>query len=135
MLSPTAVLHTSCSSYTHIHIHIHIRRYTLTGPSWPNTSSHLAPLAKFHLCGRKSKNGCLFNIKTDPYERNTLAPTQVGLFTTMLARLDEMQKTVYVVGIRDMRNIQNIWNVELVSTVIVMEYRGGAARYISIPTY
>eukprot|EP00448_Togula_jolla_P008288 CAMPEP_0170604218 /NCGR_PEP_ID=MMETSP0224-20130122/19307_1 /TAXON_ID=285029 /ORGANISM="Togula jolla, Strain CCCM 725" /LENGTH=593 /DNA_ID=CAMNT_0010929109 /DNA_START=59 /DNA_END=1837 /DNA_ORIENTATION=- len=47
------------------------------------------------VCGRTPQNGCLFNIWEDEGEHNNLAQSQPGLFEELVARADEMQKTVY----------------------------------------
>eukprot|EP00039_Didymoeca_costata_P004959 m.77237 g.77237 ORF g.77237 m.77237 type:complete len:548 (-) comp12611_c0_seq1:71-1714(-) len=72
-----------------------IEMYVQTGPSWPNDTSHLVPEAHPKLCGRSPNNGCLFNIKEDPTERNNLANTQQAIFKSMLARIEELQQRVY----------------------------------------
>ena len=36
-----------------------------TGPSWPNSSSKLVPLAHSRTCGRAVKRGCLFEVTSD----------------------------------------------------------------------
>ena len=66
-----------------------------TGPLWPNASSHLVPLSHERTCGRKPKNGCLFDIFSDPLEEHSLAEQMPDLFASMLARVDELQKGVY----------------------------------------
>lgn len=67
----------------------------LTGPEWPNASSHLVPLDHSRLCGRQQKNGCLFNLISDPLETTSLAMAETQIFNSMLARIDELQKGVY----------------------------------------
>ena len=67
----------------------------LTGPSWPNSSSHLEPDLKARTCGREAERGCLFNLLTDPYESNSVATQETDRFDRMLARVDELQTTVY----------------------------------------
>jgi len=66
-----------------------------TGPSWPNSSSHLVPLLHSRVCGRKQENGCLFDVVADPFELTSIAEQASDLFTSMLARVDELQQTVY----------------------------------------
>merc|ERR1712048_362755 len=39
-----------------------ISQDVLTGPSWPNSSSHLVPLSHWRKCGRTPESGCLFDI-------------------------------------------------------------------------
>jgi hypothetical protein len=39
--------------------------------------------------------GCLFDLFQDPYETSSIAAKNASLFTTMLARVDDLQKTVY----------------------------------------
>ena len=67
----------------------------LTGPEWPNASSHLVPLDHSRLCGRQQKNGCLFDLIADPLETTSLAMAETQIFNSMLARIDELQKGVY----------------------------------------
>ena len=38
---------------------------TMTGPFWPNSSSHLVPQAHSRLCSRTAKQGCLFDLITE----------------------------------------------------------------------
>jgi len=66
-----------------------------TGPKWPNSSSHLVPLAHARTCGRNPRKGCLFNLDKDPYEMDSLASVEETRFQRMLARVDELQKGVY----------------------------------------
>jgi len=72
-----------------------ISQNVLTGPSWPNSSSHLVPLSHYRTCGREVEHGCLFDIFADPYEINSIAQTNPDQFSKMLARMDEVQQTVY----------------------------------------
>ena len=72
-----------------------IDQYVTTGPSWPNASSHLVPLAHGKLCGRRAADGCLFDVAADPFERHNLAQNMPGLFDAMLGRVDALQQTVY----------------------------------------
>ena len=67
----------------------------LTGPSWPNTSSHLMPLTHVRVCGRKPEQGCLFQLQADEYEEHSLAAQNTTLFAAMLARVDRLQEGVY----------------------------------------
>jgi hypothetical protein len=67
----------------------------LTGPSWPNTSSHLMPLTHVRVCGRKPEQGCLFQLRADEYEEHSLAVQNTTLFEAMLARVDRLQEGVY----------------------------------------
>lgn len=95
-----------------------VSQYVQTGPSWPNSSSHLVPdvhpkvlrakpaypnppLAdrlgslRAQICGRSASTGCLFNVFTDPTERINLAASLTQKFYAMLARVDTHQATVY----------------------------------------
>jgi hypothetical protein len=67
----------------------------LTGPSWPNSTSHLVPLDHSRLCGVVVKNGCLFDLGADPLEENSQAMVEPALFQTMLDRIAAVQATVY----------------------------------------
>ena len=40
----------------------------MTGPKWPNSTSHLAPLLHPRKCGRKPEEGCLFATWWNPEE-------------------------------------------------------------------
>eukprot|EP00520_Triparma_pacifica_P000963 CAMPEP_0118657658 /NCGR_PEP_ID=MMETSP0785-20121206/14138_1 /TAXON_ID=91992 /ORGANISM="Bolidomonas pacifica, Strain CCMP 1866" /LENGTH=555 /DNA_ID=CAMNT_0006550595 /DNA_START=131 /DNA_END=1794 /DNA_ORIENTATION=- len=53
------------------------------------------PEAIMRTCGRKAKNGCLFNIFEDPTEEKNLAEEMPELFESMLERIDELQEEVY----------------------------------------
>ena len=68
---------------------------TVTGPLWPNSSSHLVPTTHSRTCGRKEKRGCLFDVFADPLEQHNLGEQMPELFASMLARIDELQQTVY----------------------------------------
>ena len=72
-----------------------ISQYVQTGPSWPNTSSHIEPQLHNKLCGRSSQTGCLFNVFDDPTERKNIAAEQPKRFEEMLQRIDVLQKSVY----------------------------------------
>ena len=72
-----------------------INQDTVTGPLWPNSSSHLVPTTRTRTCGRKPKRGCLFDVMADPLEERNLGEQMPDLFASMLARIDELQKTVY----------------------------------------
>lgn len=72
-----------------------VDQYVRTGPSWPNTSSHLVPLAHFKRCDRAAEHGCLFELGGDPYELHNLAAAMPDRFNAMLGRIDELQATVY----------------------------------------
>ena len=72
-----------------------VDQYTLTGPSWPNSSSSLDPLAHFKTCSRKPSSGCLFNISADPSELNNLAEELPDVFNAMLQVIDTYQNGVY----------------------------------------
>lgn len=68
----------------------------LTGPFWPNVTSHLLPvLIHGKTCGRKPQHGCLFDIFADPSESESVAEAHPEIFYEMLASIDEHQKTVY----------------------------------------
>lgn len=67
----------------------------MTGPSWPNSTSHLVPMAHSRTCGRAAKRGCLFDIFSDPSESTNLALVHPDVFTAMLARIDTLQEGVY----------------------------------------
>ena len=72
-----------------------IDQNVMTGPHWPNESSHLVPLSHSLFCGRKPENGCLFNIFDDPSESKNIAAINTSIFLSMLAEIDEAQKSVY----------------------------------------
>ena len=68
----------------------------LTGPEWPNTSfPPLVPLAHSRECGRTAERGCLFELTSDPLEVNSLASSEPSRFASMLARVDQLQATVF----------------------------------------
>ena len=72
-----------------------ISQNTLTGPSWPNSTSKLIPLLHLKTCGRSAAKGCLFNIYDDPSETTSLASQMPKMFESMLQRLDNLSKTVF----------------------------------------
>ncbi|CAK9009139.1 unnamed protein product [Durusdinium trenchii] len=45
-----------------------VSQNVMTGPKWPNSSSHLAPLLHPRKCGRTPEEGCLFDVFADPGE-------------------------------------------------------------------
>lgn len=66
-----------------------------TGPNWPNRTISLRPMLFTRHCGRTPDVGCLFDIFEDPYESSSIAEKNLTLFNELLARVDELQKTVY----------------------------------------
>mmetsp|Transcript_22344 Transcript_22344/g.51800 ORF Transcript_22344/g.51800 Transcript_22344/m.51800 type:complete len:569 (+) Transcript_22344:28-1734(+) len=72
-----------------------VSQNVMTGPSWPNSSSHLVPLLHPRLCSRDPEHGCLFDIFNDPSETTSLAAERTDIFHSMLARVDELQRGVY----------------------------------------
>lgn len=66
-----------------------------TGRIYPNGTF----FSQLHVrrCGRTPERGCMFDIEQDPTETTNLAtePGFTGLFFAMLARIDELQQTVY----------------------------------------
>ena len=71
-----------------------ISQNVLTGPNWPNVTSHLVPLLHLKTCGRDPTKGCLFDIYDDPTESHNLANVNASMrstFLMMLARVDAMQ--------------------------------------------
>ncbi|CAJ1417747.1 unnamed protein product, partial [Effrenium voratum] len=72
-----------------------VSQNVLTGPNWPNSSSSLVPLLHPRHCGRRAENGCLFDIFADPAETTSLSMQQSSIFRSMLARVEELQATVY----------------------------------------
>ena len=73
-----------------------VEQYVMTGPNWPNVSSHLVPLLHPKTCGRNVERGCLFNVFEDPSERNNRAMENATLFAELLARVDAVQKSTEV---------------------------------------
>jgi arylsulfatase B len=67
----------------------------LTGPSWPNSTSHLVPLDHSRLCSKVAKNGCMFDLVADPLEESSLAAAEPALFQILLDRIEALQETVY----------------------------------------
>lgn len=68
----------------------------LTGPIFPNnTLPIVVPVLNPRVCDRTPENGCLFNVLSDPGESNNLASEMPELFYELLARMDEVQETVY----------------------------------------
>eukprot|EP00035_Acanthoeca_spectabilis_P017658 m.371226 g.371226 ORF g.371226 m.371226 type:complete len:556 (+) comp16683_c0_seq28:2454-4121(+) len=64
------------------------------GPDSPNgTSVDYTNVTE--ACGRTPETGCLFNVWTDPGEHNNVAAEQPEIFNSMLARLDQVQSSVY----------------------------------------
>ena len=85
-----------------------ISQNVLTGPNWPNVTSHLVPLLHLKTCGRDPKKGCLFNIYEDPTESNNLASANASMtrmFLQMLARVDAMQQESTFVYSPDRGNV------------------------------
>ncbi len=62
-----------------------------TGPMYPNTSSPEGIKLKAQ-CG---DSGCLYNIKTDPEERNNLATSMPDMLTQMRSKLAKYQATYF----------------------------------------
>lgn len=79
----------------------HVAQDILTGPFFPNASIIIPELHPKE-CNRSPKvgsagegGGCLYDIYADPSEESNLAESHAELFLEMLARLDEVQQTVY----------------------------------------
>jgi len=62
-----------------------------TGPTYPNTTSPEG-LNKSQRCGN---TGCLYNIKTDPEERNNLAVAMPDILKDMQIKLAKYQATYF----------------------------------------
>ena len=67
----------------------------LTGPRWPNASSHLVPLDHWRRCSRSPKHACLFDLDRDEQETTSLAEQRPDVFEQLLARVDQLQRGVY----------------------------------------
>jgi len=67
-----------------------------TGPEFPNTSSW-GTEASFMTteCGRTSATGCLYDVMADPGEHSNIASANPQLFYQMLARIQDIQATVF----------------------------------------
>lgn len=72
-----------------------VSQNVMTGPQWPNSSSHLIPMLHPRHCGRQPEHGCLFDIFADPGESTSLARQNTSLFNELLQRVDELQQSVY----------------------------------------
>lgn len=72
-----------------------VSQNVMTGPQWPNSSSHLIPMLHPRHCGRQPEHGCLFDIFADPGESTSLALQNTSLFNELLQRVDELQQSVY----------------------------------------
>ena len=72
-----------------------IEMAVLTGPSWPNLTSHLVPLEHTRRCGRTAATGCLYELNSDPTEISTLAEAEPAVFAHMLRRVEALQAGVY----------------------------------------
>eukprot|EP00041_Stephanoeca_diplocostata_P016857 m.334494 g.334494 ORF g.334494 m.334494 type:complete len:565 (+) comp20507_c1_seq2:254-1948(+) len=90
-----------------------VDQYVRTGPSWPNSTSHLVPLAHPKKCARTPATGCLFNIFTDPTEQNNIAGVEPSVFKALLAKVDAAQQTVYspVRGTKDARACNDVYTL------------------------
>ena len=64
-------------------------------PPFNSSQPIIVPELIFRTCSRKSKNGCLFDIFTDPTETTNLAEENEDVFIAMLKRIDELQGGVY----------------------------------------
>ena len=72
-----------------------INQNVLTGPNWPNMTSHLVPLLHLKTCGRIPKHGCLYDVFDDPTESINLAnknASMQNLFFKLLKIIDTKQK-------------------------------------------
>jgi len=65
---------------------------TWTGPQFPNATSPTHAPAKFE---KDCKDGCLYNVASDPYEHTDLASSMPEKVKTMISRLDELKKGFY----------------------------------------
>lgn len=67
-----------------------------TGPMYPNVSFSGNPATDWlHTCGNTSDTGCLYDIFQDPNEHVNIAQQEPEVFARMLARVDELQKSVF----------------------------------------
>jgi arylsulfatase I/J len=65
------------------------------GPKYPNNSVQWHTYQTVEHCTTRNKKACLFNVMEDPTEHHDLALKMPELVDTMLARMQELQKTVY----------------------------------------
>ena len=64
------------------------------GPDSPNqNNTDYGRLTQ--VCGRTVETGCLYNVFADPEERANIIATNQGVWTKLLARMDEVQQTVF----------------------------------------
>ena len=47
------------------------------------------------VCGRTPATGCLYNVFEDPSERNNLASANPEVYSSMLARVRELNQTIF----------------------------------------
>eukprot|EP00049_Salpingoeca_infusionum_P001522 m.48939 g.48939 ORF g.48939 m.48939 type:complete len:549 (+) comp11071_c0_seq2:65-1711(+) len=63
------------------------------GPLYPNMSTYDDPISKYSLeCGQ---SGCLFNVATDPHERNDVAAENPQLISQLIAKMANMSKSIF----------------------------------------
>lgn len=63
------------------------------GPVSPNGTA--PPTDQLQSCGRTPQTGCLFDVYADPGEHHNLAASMPGLYKSLLAKVEEVEKTVY----------------------------------------
>merc|ERR1712203_250933 len=66
-----------------------------TGPQYPNQSSTWDSTSALQTCGVTSADGCLFDVFSDPNEHDNIAAQQPDIFTSMLARIREINRTTF----------------------------------------
>ena len=65
------------------------------GPQWPNVSSSVDYANVTQVCGRTLETGCLYDVYADPNEHNNMIASNPAIWTKLLARMDEVNKTVF----------------------------------------
>eukprot|EP00036_Acanthoecidae_sp_10tr_P003623 CAMPEP_0182938072 /NCGR_PEP_ID=MMETSP0105_2-20130417/43199_1 /TAXON_ID=81532 ORGANISM="Acanthoeca-like sp., Strain 10tr" /NCGR_SAMPLE_ID=MMETSP0105_2 /ASSEMBLY_ACC=CAM_ASM_000205 /LENGTH=553 /DNA_ID=CAMNT_0025077337 /DNA_START=14 /DNA_END=1675 /DNA_ORIENTATION=+ len=61
----------------------------------PNMSNHVSFSNLTQVCGRTPETGCLYNVWADPSEYHNVAAANPDIYNRMLARVDEIAKTVF----------------------------------------
>ncbi|GMI18272.1 hypothetical protein TrLO_g2768 [Triparma laevis f. longispina] len=71
-----------------------ISQDVVTSVNYPSKPM-IVPELIFRTCSRTLKNACLFDIYADPSETTNVAEENEDVFNEMLARIDEIQESVY----------------------------------------
>ena len=93
--------HMDTPTHTHTYTHTHTCTHAHTGnildlAGWTGTQAPNSTGVDWgnvtQVCGRTVETGCLYNVFEDPTEHNNIISNNQAIWTSLLARVDEVQK-------------------------------------------